>query len=294
MSDFEINSLEEYDQEVQKKNRKEGNNKTLLLVFVLFALFGFVVLLALPILRKNGSEKLTPVDINKMEIQNLYSYVTYGTRNVRYDIFLFNQKVDMNSFSNTEKFYYAFSFINEEDFINTKNIDSSSNHIYFLSDEIIEKNMKLFFGPNVTYSNNESFNYVFPFQIQHRNVANFTYVPEEKGYEATFTQFLKDDEYEPQYLTQLDSAYELENEEVILYEKVVYIELVPNGKKYDVLYYKDFNHSTLLGQNYNVSIEQIQNDWKQIEGCSYIEYHFALNNSYYYFVSSEIKDEKNP
>ncbi|MBQ3307087.1 MAG: hypothetical protein IJG68_02720 [Bacilli bacterium] len=296
MSDFDVDSLQEYDIKKRSKNKKNHNYKfTFFLVFVFFILLLFVIIMALPIINKKPQEKMTSIDINRMDVQNLYSYVTYGTRNVRYDKFIYNLKVDINSFTDTEKLYYAFRTITKEDFIDTKQVDSFSNRIYFLPIDTVLSHMKLFFGPNVQFSNFIPFNYVFPFQIRHCNVANLEYNPQNEGYDATFTQFLGDESKEnPQYLTQLDSAYEMENGELVLYEKVVYLDLIPKGNNYDVLYYKDFNYTTLLGQDYNISLEQIMVDWRQIEGCSTIKYHFALNNSSYYFVSSEIIDENNP
>ena len=293
MSDFEINSLDEYERKVRNAEERQKNRRNAQIIVIVASLFaGIIIYLFFSLLlnRNNKTDNNVALDINSQEVRTLYSYVTHGTRGKRNTKFLYNSFVDINSFSDAEKYYYAFQFLKADDFVDTKKRNASYRKIYSLSDALVRRNMELFFGPNVKYSHDIHFNYVFPFKIYKSNVASIDYNSKRNAYDVVFHSFMDVDEEMDDYFTLLDSAYRKEDGTIVIREKVVYLDYQQNQDIYNVLFYKDFNHQIYLGAKEGVTSSMINSsifDWNQ-GNTSYIDYSFFLNGVDYYFGSSQI------
>lgn len=293
MSDFEINSLDEYERKVRNAEERQKNRRTAqIIVIVVSLLLGLIIYLIFhfAISKNQKKENYVSLDINSTEVRTLYSYVTYGTRGKRNTKFLYHSYVDMNSFTDAEKYYYAFQFVKKDDFINTKERNSSYQKIYSLPENTLRQYMELFFGPNVKYSNDVHLNYVFPFKIYKSNTAQIEYNSKRKAFDFVFNRNMGEDEELDDYFTVLDSAYRKEDGTIVLREKVVYLDFQQNQDVYNVLFYKDYQHQVYLGAKEGISSSMINSsifDWNQ-GNTSYIDYSFFLNGVDYYFGSSQI------
>ena len=88
------------------------------------------------------SEKLS---LNENNVKILYQYVTYGTTGIRNDKYIKESKVDLKSFTNEEKYYYALMFAEVKDFSFTGRFDSDNNKIYTISSRKIKNYMERYF-----------------------------------------------------------------------------------------------------------------------------------------------------
>ena len=109
------------------------------------------------------------LSLNESNVEILYSYVTYGTKNTRNDKFIKNKEVTLESFTNEEKFYYALQFADVDDFEFNGEMNENNQKIYIISNTKIKNYMTRFFGSKVTYSTDDTITYPF------RNT-NFIYI----------------------------------------------------------------------------------------------------------------------
>lgn len=297
MSDFDnINSMEEYDEYVKNEERRHFF-KTLykIIVFAFAGLVGFLIYVLLSMVFDKGPNE-TELAINSNDVRALYSYVTYGVKGIRGDKFLYSDYVDINNFSNEEKFYYALQFASENDFIYDENYNknnTSGNKIYFLTDAKVKQFMNNFFGKSVIYNSNYNFNYVYNFKINKNNCARMNYNSTQGGFDVVFDTYIAG-EYHPalkDYYTSLYQAVRLDDGTIKLREKIVYLTANKVDDKYTVYIYKDMGHQVLLGQMNGVT-EDVYNygtiDFSTLQNTSYIEYTFGLDGVSYYFKSSQI------
>ena len=301
MSDFDnINSMEEYDEYVKNEERRKFF-KTLykILVFAFAGLVGFLIYVLLSMAFDKGPNE-TELGINSNDVRALYSYVTYGVKGVRGNKFLYSDYVDVNNFSNEEKFYYALQFASEIDFIYDENYNknnTSGNKIYFLPDSKVKQYMDTFFGKSVVYNSNYNFNYVYNFKVGKNNSARMNYNATQGGFDVVFDTYVNG-EFHPSlqdYYTYLYQAVRLDDGTIKLREKIVYLtnEKGADGS-YIIYIYKDMGKTVLLGQMHGVS-ENVFNygtiDFSTLENTSYIEYTFGLDGVNYYFKNSRIVNE---
>ena len=300
MSDFSIDSLEEYERkEEQQRKRSVDRSVAVFLVFFISLTIGFLIYFILNYYMNSSDNRdkgLTPIEVNNSDVRTLYSYVTYGTRGVRNNKFLFSNTVTMSSFSDSEKFYYASQFIRPDDFVYTNEKNSYSQKIYTLSDDKIRTYMVRFFGSNVTYSNNMNLSIIFPFNMNKMNVAKMTYNVKRRGFDVVFHKHIQDEAYNPAnttYYTLLDSAFRKEDGTIIIREKVIYASVAEIDGYFTVSLYKDFLHQELIDQKMNLSANQVYNliDWNLYPNAAYIEYTFPLSGVVYYFQSSQFVNE---
>ena len=307
MSDnFKImDSFEEVDAtdnpNVQKKKR---NNKmiAIIIVVILSLLIGIGVFVGSNAIFNPKGKKKEPtptsiqLDLKNETIDILYHYVTYGTRGQRNDKFIKNQSVTAKDFTDQEKLYYAFQFVQVEDFVFTKQYDDKEQKIYNISKTKIDNYMKYFFGDGVLYSPVDEITYPFSFRINGQNVGIMKYSKTKKGYETVFNGLQEDvkstDIVEPYYAKLVSAEQNLDNS-IVLKEKIIYPVLEENNGSYSLTIYKDYNKTNILEKRENVTLEQLKKNPISIDNylnnAATIEYTFAVGlSNAYYFASSKI------
>ncbi len=304
--DFKIDDdFEEIeDEENESSSNKNSNNIIPIIIVVVISLvFGLTVFfISNALFGRKVIPPEQPVNTNVAltddNVEILYDYVTYGVRNTRNDKFVKEQTVNINSFSNQEKFYYALQFAQVEDFVSTGEVNSQKQKIYTIQSSLIKNYMKRFFGSKVTYATNSVITYPFSFRINNQNVGVMTYSTEKDAYETVFTgledNIVSEEVVEP-YYTKLvkatrigiDGSLELE-------EKIIYTETTEENGVYTVKIYKDYQHTMLIETKQNLTKEQLQTNPISIDSyqdkASTITYVFKLDSTNYYFDSSTISN----
>ena len=164
--DFKIgDELEETTEDGELVSKKSSNNILPIIIIAVVAIIcGIVVFLVSNTLFGKKEIKPDPIKSVELSLQEenvkiLYEYVTYGAGEERSEKFLKEKNVNISSFTNQEKFYFALQFAQVEDFEKTDRLDESKHKIYFIPSNIIQEYMERFFGPSITYTtNNEFFN----------------------------------------------------------------------------------------------------------------------------------------
>ena len=137
--DFKIG--EDIEEENKESEVKKDNSKLKIIIIVVFAIIVFlVVFLALnSVLNPKTKAKPTNTQVVTSEkkplternVKILYNYVTYNANGgVRYDIFVKNKKVTIDTFTEEEKYYYALQYAQVEDFEYTGNKDENGNGVF--------------------------------------------------------------------------------------------------------------------------------------------------------------------
>ena len=295
-------------EDVNKESEvKKDNSKLKTIIIVVFAIIVFlVVFLALNSLL-NPKTKTKPTNtqvitsekkaLNEKNVKILYNYVTYNANGgVRYDIFVKNKKVTIDTFTEDEKYYYALQYAQVEDFEFTEKLDENKNKIYSISDRKIKKYMEYFFGKGVKYSKDLTIKYPFSFSINDKNVGVMKYNDDTSSFD---TIFLKDDSVKETYIVEpylgkLVEAYKEPDGGYKLIEKVIYVYAKQQSDgKYEVTISKDYDHKNIIES----SIDQTEDDLKNITIDKYINkaatitYDFKIKepSNILYFYSSEIK-----
>ena len=102
----------------------EENNINKIIKWVIVGVVAFVVFLAVFFVVNaliNGGkdeipvEKDTPLTLNDEMVTYLYGNVSFAVRGMRNDIFFRNSKVTVDTFNNTDKFYFAFRYLTLSD-----------------------------------------------------------------------------------------------------------------------------------------------------------------------------------
>ncbi len=118
------------------KNNLANKKFTNIIVIGSAVLFGIVVFIIVYIVfnpRQPKEEFNKDLDINSELVQNLYSRVTYGINNVRYDKFIKEPIVTIDNLTNYDKFYYALSLAQNTDFLDTGTATEQSQIQYTLN-----------------------------------------------------------------------------------------------------------------------------------------------------------------
>ena len=303
--DFKIG--EDIEEENKESEVKKDNSKLKIIIIVVFAIIVFlVVFLALnSVLNPKTKAKPTNTQVVTSEkkplternVKILYNYVTYNANGgVRYDIFVKNKKVTIDTFTEEEKYYYALQYAQVEDFEYTGNKDENGNKIYSISERKIKKYMEYFFGKGVKYSTDITIKYPFSFSINDKNVGIITYNKETSSYDTIFQMDndTKEEYIVDPYMGKLVEAYKEPDGGYRLVEKVIYVYVKEQSDgKYEVTISKDYEHKSIIES----SIDQTEEDLKKIKVDKYIDkaatitYNFKIKepSNVLYFYSSEIK-----
>ena len=169
--DFKIG--EDIEEENKESEVKKDDSKFKIIIIVVLAVIAFlVVFLALNGVLNPKTKTKSPntvvtsekKSLTERNVKILYKYVTYNANGgVRYDIFVKNNKVTLDTFTEEEKYYYALQYVQVEDFEYTGNKDENGNKIYSISERKIKKYMEYFFGKGVKYYTDITIKYTFSF-----------------------------------------------------------------------------------------------------------------------------------
>lgn len=287
--------IETRDQINEKKLSKKKSS--VIVVVVITLVIGISVFILSNILFGGKKVDNTPVDvdINSDNVQILYNYVTYGVRGTRNDKFLKEKYVNIDSFSNYDKFYYALQFVNRMDFKDTGRVNANKQKIYSISNTLIKEYMQLFFGNFVTYSTGSEITYPFDFKVNGYNVGVMNYNQENDCFDTVFTSVqdeIKKTSIIDPYYGSLVSAKEYNDLTLVLEEKVIFTTVTESSNSFNISVYGDYEKNKLIDQFNGLSRGEAMN--KDIDASNYIEkattikYTFKVYNGVYYFSNSEV------
>lgn len=299
MDDFKIGEdIEETPGE--SKIRKSNSIIPIIIVIVVAIIIGLTVFLVSnailnPSKKETEQATTTKLDLKDENVEILYNYVTYGTNNTRYEKFIKEQNVTIDSFSNYDKFYYALMFVETSDIVDNNKTDEAGNKIFSIPESKIKTYMKRFFGPNINYSTDTEITYAFSFSSGGKNIATLTYNPTTQCFDIIFKDTSKNKEttlVEP-YYAKLTDAYQSSDGTLTLKEKIIYTDAKVNTDgTYNITIYKDYNHTEQIDIKQNYSQELLKSNPITIEDysnkASTITYTFKTYNNTYYFESSTI------
>lgn len=297
--------------EVNNGKKKKGFDFKLIFIIIISIVVGLsVFFVSNALFGKKTTTTTTPsqevsLDIDDNKVVTLYNYVTYGQLGTRNNKYISQKSVKLENFSNYEKFYYAMMLADKDDFKDTGKTDHTTGlKVYSISNDIVKKYMKQYFGEKVTYSTDSSITTTFGFSIDDKNTGTLNYDVERDAFLISFDSS-KDTSVTNStilpYYTELDSATN-SDDGIEIVEKIIYVTAIQqkdvNGNpidKYDCLIYKDYNKTMLIGKKLGVSSESVKDDpitpSDYSNSSNVITYKFKKNyNGEYYFYSSEIRD----
>lgn len=290
---------DEYENLNFKSKKKNNKNLSLIFVILIALVFGVVVFL-LSSLFFSGSKtnnnqnqgKKESISINDKNVKKLYSYITYGPNNNRYTLFIKQKKVEQDNISNLDKYLYAMQFITKDDALE-KNINNTKT--YYIKSSVIKNAIKKMYGNNIKYIETSEVSIVLDFTIDNKNKGTMTYDNSLDGYILSLTDLSQNQEeiIKPHY-EKLKSAEYKDNNSINIKESIIYVTYKKNeDNSYSYKVYSDYEHTVLIDNVENISLEQLQktpitiNDYKDI--ATTITYNFKLDdNNNYYFNSSSI------
>lgn len=290
---------DEYENLNFKSKKKNNKNLSLIFVILIALVFGVVVFL-LSSLFFSGSKtnnnqnqgKKESISINDKNVKKLYSYITYGPNNNRYTLFIKQKKVEQDNISNLDKYLYAMQFITKDDVLE-KNINNTKT--YYIKSSVIKNAIKKMYGNNIKYTETSEVPIVLDFTIDNKNKGTMTYDNSLDGYILSLTDLSQNQEeiIKPHY-EKLKSAEYKDNNSINIKESIIYVTYKKNeDNSYSYKVYSDYEHTVLIDNVENISLEQLQktpitiNDYKDI--ATTITYNFMLDdNNNYYFNSSSI------
>lgn len=278
---------------------KNSNNSKLPLIIVIVGslIVGLLVFLISSLFFREkpvqvDTPKSKPLSLTEENVEILYDYVTYGTRNKRNDKFLKESHVTLQNFTNQEKLYYALQFAQVEDFVSTNKVDENNLNIYKISSTKINNYMKRFFGSQVTYKMDEVLIYPFSFRIGGKNVGILKPSANGDGYDVVFTELQED--YQPElvepFYSELVAAQKNPDGSYELTEKVVFTEVKKENDIYTISIYKDYQHTDLIEKKMNQTEETLAQNPIKItnykDKATTIKYLFKISGTMLYFDSS--------
>lgn len=293
MKNDEFKIGEDFEERPGTSTLKEDTSFVATVIVVVIAIIvGLIVFFVINFMVRPKQESTEQsLSLDNENVKALYSYVTYGTNNNRFDTFV-KSDTNINTFSSVEKLSYALMFAKESDFVSTSRVDSNNNKIYSIKNSKIKEYMETFFGPNVVYSSVSELKYYFDFYINGKNYAIMTYNSSNNGYDTVFVDSENNSNFnviEPFY-TKLESAKSYDNGILELKEKIIYVDYTSKDNTFTINIYKDFQHTKLIDTlNVQINVPDISvNDY--ITNASTITYRFATNSktNTYYFLESHI------
>lgn len=238
---------------------------------------------------KEVNKKLS---IESKEVQQLYSMVTYGMTGVRYEKYIKEPVVELEDFTNYDKYYYALSYANINDF---QEGETSSQNVknYTLSADKIDQFMRNYFGDEVTYDRKTTINYSFPKIENSNNKGTLMYDSNTKKYNIVFTSKVNKIQQSlsaKKYFSELVSATQVTEDEIELKEYIIYSKCSENqSKTFSCVLYKDYENSIKITERPSVSYETVIN-FEEYPKHSTIIYRFKKNSEgNYSFKSSKIE-----
>ncbi len=299
MNEFKIgDDIEENPGE--SKIRNSNSFIPIIIVIVVAILIGLTVFLVSnailnPAKKEPADSSVTKLDLKDENVEILYNYVTYGTNNTRYEKFIKEQNVTIDSFSNYDKFYYALMFVETSDIVDNNKTDEAGNKIFSIPESKIKTYMKRFFGPNINYSTDTEITYAFNFSSGGKNIATLTYDPTTQCFNIVFkdTSEKKETNVVEPYYAKLTDASLTSDGTLTLEEKIIYTDAKTNTDgTYNITIYKDYNHTEQIDIKQNYSQELLKTDPITVDDysnkTSTITYTFKTYNNTYYFESSII------
>ena len=290
---------DEYENLNFKSKKKNNKNLSLIFVILIALVFGVVVFL-LSSLFFSGSKtnnnqnqgKKESISINDKNVKKLYSYITYGPNNNRYTLFIKQKKVEQDSISNLDKYLYAMQFITKDDVLEK---DINNTKTYYIKSSVIKNAIKKMYGNNIKYIETSEVPIILDFTVDNKNKGTMTYDNSLDGYILSLTDLSQNQEeiIKPHY-EKLKSAEYKDNNSINIKESIIYVTYKKNeDNSYSYKVYSDYEHTVLIDNVENISLEQLQktpitiNDYKDI--ATTITYNFKLDdNNNYYFNSSSI------
>ena len=301
--DFKIGD----DIEDMSNGKKKDKGITPIIIVVVGALIiGLVVFLISSLIFKGNEPVETPpvdqqLNIADATVQVLYKSISYGTRTFRDDKFIKNDSVNLNSFSDSEKYFYALQFVQQTDFEETGEVDSTTNKkVYRISNDSIKSYMQRFFGPQVNYSTEEKVTHTFRFDIDGNNYAELTYSEEFDGFKAIFTEkkdFIANKDLIKPYYTSLFNAVLKADKTLVIEEKVIYTHFENEEGKYKIKITSDPQNNQIIEEKQNITAEQLNEvpidilDYGDKTGI--VTYLFKVNGNSYYLDSSTLSSPNN-
>lgn len=296
-----LSELEDYEKQKEFERNYQGKNKVVIIIILVAVslLLGLIVYFISNALLKEEPQAPDSfigeqISLSDENVQILYQYVTYGTEGTRNQKFVNNREVNLSSFTDQEKLYYALQFAQVEDFEFTGERTANKEKIYTIPTKTIEEYTKLYFGPNASYKEYPTITYPFTFYINKMNVGTMKYNSVRDGYDTTFTanQSLaeKKNTIDPAY-GQLISAIRTADGSIILQERVVYTTLRTDNGLFAVDIYEDPERQKLLETKGQLSESDLYQFDVSITGyatTSIVEYTFALSGQTLYFEKSRI------
>lgn len=290
---------DEYENLNFKSKKKNNKNLSLIFVILMALVFGVVVFLLSSLFfsgsktnNNQNQEKKESISINDKNVKKLYSYITYGPNNNRYTLFIKQKKVEQDNISNLDKYLYAMQFITKDDVLE-KNINNTKT--YYIKSSVIKNAIKKMYGNNIKYTETSEVPIVLDFTIDNKNKGTMTYDNSLDGYILSLTDLSQNQEeiIKPHY-EKLKSAEYKDNKSINIKESIIYVTYKKNeDNSYSYKVYSDYEHTILIDNVENISLEQLQktpitiNDYKDI--ATTITYNFMLDdNNNYYFNSSSI------
>jgi len=305
MNDFKI--MDTFEEIGEEKKNNIPNNIKITIIVILALMVGIGVFIGSNALfGKDDDEKpivTTTLSTTDRNVVELYNMVCYGDRGIRNTKFVNEVNVDINKFSNQEKFYFAMQFATQADFSNSGNLDTSGKRIYTISNDKVREYMNKFFGPKIEYSSEGTNTITFDFSIENSNVGTMNYDFNREAFATTFSGYnndLVDNNIIKPYYTKLVAAISRSDGLIEMKERIIYTEVVHNKDgygnlidNYSLSIYRDPNKTMLIETRNNLSLEALKQYPMSIDNytnqSSVITYTFKKQGSGYYFESSEIE-----
>lgn len=291
---------------VQNSRKKRGFDFKIIIVIVVSLVVGISVFaLSNSLFGKKTKTVEQPVQeeslkVDSKEVKQLYGMVTYGMNGTRAMKYLKEKSVKLENFTNYEKFYYALSFAEKENFSKTDQLDPTTQlPIYALSNSMMKKYMKLYFGDQVKYSTDSSISYSFSFDMDQYNSGTLAYDVDRDGYVIVFHEKVAsstDQGVIQPYYTKLEEAVRNSDGEIILKEKVIYVTSTQNSDgTYSCKIYRDYNKTMLIEEKTGITEAMLAENPIDVsqykDNANTITYTFKENyNGDYYFYSSFISN----
>lgn len=303
----EIESLADYEEYKEEKEKKRRNKEirpkvskpiAVLIVFVLSFIIGMTAyVISNNIIEKNQPKEVEfigeQMSLTDENVEILYNYVTYNVPFYKLDRFVREQKVNVSSFTNEEKYYYALMFTDPSDLEFTGEYTDDKSKIYTLSFDAIKRYMSIYFGPNVSFDKNVNMQNVFRFQINKKNVAYIMYNESRDALDVYFIGYddLTNQRKTKSHYGELISAIRNLDGSITLQERVVYTSLSTQNGFYRIDIYGDYERTILLDTKDNLTENEVYTlDVKpsSYQSATLVEYRFAYLNNTCYFESSRI------
>lgn len=287
------NYAPEIKEEEHKKKKRNRTPIRIVIVIIISLSLGFATYYISDLIL-NGKKEERPkeetrvtLSVDNEDVLAIYEKITYGRTSSHLNKYLESTSLTPEDFTNTEKFYYALSALEEEDLID------KGNGTYSISDEKMDELMKSYFGTEVTYNKGGTIPVVLQKTVKNGNTLSLTYDETNEEYLTTITETKEDALKEvPIFMASLDSA-EQKGDVITLTEKVIYIDSTIENNQITYHVYKDFTKQEELDSAENVDLNIYNQDSITVKDylrdARTITYRFKKENDNYVFVRSKIE-----